>query len=83
MRERRKVLKGRVVGNSMDKTVVVLVERLFRHRIYKKVIKATKKYKAHDEQNACHVGDLVQIVESRPLSRTKRWVVTEITQRAD
>jgi small subunit ribosomal protein S17 len=66
----------------MDKTVVVGVERLYRHRRYQKVIKDVKKYKAHDEENACQVGDLVRIVESRPLSRHKRWVVTDILEKA-
>jgi small subunit ribosomal protein S17 len=82
MRERKKSLVGRVVGDKMDKTAVVLVERLYRHRLYQKVVKATKKYKAHDEENVCRIGDLVRIVESRPLSRQKRWVVTEILEKA-
>ncbi|MBC7248787.1 MAG: 30S ribosomal protein S17 [Anaerolineae bacterium] len=80
MRERRKRLIGRVVSNKMDKTVVVKVERLQRHRLYKKVMRRSKKYKAHDEHNTCKVGDLVRIVESRPLSREKRWVVEEILE---
>ncbi|MCD6555084.1 MAG: 30S ribosomal protein S17 [Anaerolineae bacterium] len=80
MRERRRRLTGRVVSNKMDKTVVVKVERLQRHRIYKKVVRKSKKYKAHDEHNKCQVGDLVRIVESRPLSREKRWVVEEILE---
>ncbi len=80
MEERRKRLTGRVVSNKMDKTVVVKVERLQRHRVYKKVIRKSKKYKAHDERNTCQVGDLVRIVESRPLSREKRWVVEEILE---
>jgi small subunit ribosomal protein S17 len=66
----------------MDKTVVVRVDRLYRHRLYKKVIKATKKYKAHDQENECRVGDIVEIVESRPISRDKRWVVREIVEKA-
>jgi small subunit ribosomal protein S17 len=70
------------MSDKMEKTVVVGVERLYRHRTYKKVIKAVKKYKAHDEENACRIGDLVQIVESRPLSRHKRWVVEEILEKA-
>lgn len=81
MQSRRRRLEGRVVSNKMDKTVVVQVERLARHPMYKKVIKATKKYKAHDENNQCREGDLVRIVESRPLSRTKRWVVEAILER--
>ena len=82
MREGRKSLEGRVVSDKMDKTVVVRVERLYRHRLYKKVVKGTKKYMAHDEDNSCGIGDLVRIVESRPLSRKKRWVVSEILENA-
>lgn len=82
MYQGRKTLEGQVVSDKMDKTVVVVVERLHRHSRYKKVVRAVKKYKAHDEENACHVGDLVRIVESRPLSREKRWVVQEILKRA-
>jgi len=67
----------------MDKTVVVKVERLARHPRYGKVLRRVKKYKAHDESNACHVGDEVRIVESRPLSREKRWVVEKILKRAE
>ena len=78
MSERRKRLVGRVVSDKMDKTVVVEVESLHRHPLYGKVVRKTKKYKAHDEDNACRVGDVVRIVESRPLSREKRWVVEEI-----
>lgn len=80
MRERRKRLTGHVVSDKMDKTVVVEVERLQRHRVYRKVMRRSKKYKAHDEHNACKLGDLVQIVESRPLSREKRWVVEDILE---
>jgi small subunit ribosomal protein S17 len=65
----------------MDKTVVVRVERTVRHPRYGKVLRRRKKYKAHDDANACHVGDLVRIVESRPLSREKRWAVEEIVRR--
>jgi small subunit ribosomal protein S17 len=82
MQGQRKTLEGRVVSDKMDKTVVVSVDRLYRHRRYKKVVRDVKKYKAHDEENACHVGDLVRIVESRPISRQKRWVVQEILERA-
>jgi small subunit ribosomal protein S17 len=82
MRERRKVLVGRVLSNRMDKTVVVQVERKKRHRLYGKVISMRKKYKAHDAENECQVGDLVKMIESRPLSREKRWLVTEILNRA-
>jgi small subunit ribosomal protein S17 len=83
MKGQKKHLTGRVVSDKMDKTVVVRVERLYRHRLYEKVVKATKKYKAHDEENACRVGDLVRIVEFRPLSRTKRWTVEAILERAE
>ncbi len=82
MKGRRRRLVGRVVSDKMDKTVVVRVERMHRHPLYKKVVKKSKKYKAHDEGNECRVGDLVRIVESRPLSREKRWVVEEILERA-
>ncbi|TEU17060.1 MAG: 30S ribosomal protein S17 [Anaerolineales bacterium] len=83
MRERRKRLVGSVVSDKMDKTVVVKVERLQRHRLYGKVMKKSKKFKAHDAYNSCQVGDMVRIVESRPLSKEKRWVVEEIVKRAD
>jgi len=82
MREQRRILVGRVLSNRMDKTVVVQVERRRRHRLYGKVIAMRKKYKAHDAENTCQIGDLVKMVESRPLSREKRWVVTEILERA-
>jgi small subunit ribosomal protein S17 len=82
VREKRKILVGRVVSNKMDKTVVVSVESLKRHPLYGKVIRRRKRYKAHDEHNACQVGDLVRMIESRPLSKEKRWVVTEILERA-
>jgi len=73
---------GRVTSNKMDKTVVVVVERLKRHPLYKKVIRVRKKFKAHDADNACQIGDMVRIVESRPLSKEKRWVVEEILESA-
>lgn len=82
MRERKKVLVGRVLSNRMDKTAVVVVERKQRHRLYGKVITMRKKYKAHDAENSCQIGDMVKMIESRPLSREKRWVVTEILERA-
>ena len=78
----RKVLSGRVVGTKMQKTTVVEVERAARHRLYKKVIRSSKKYLAHDEEEACKEGDWVRIEESRPLSRRKRWRVIEIVRRA-
>src|SRR6266540_4727557 len=73
---------GRVVSDKMDKTIVVSVERLARHRLYKRVIRLTTKFKAHDEANEAHVGDTVLIEESRPLSATKRWRLVEVVQRA-
>jgi small subunit ribosomal protein S17 len=79
---KRKRLVGRVVSDKMDKTVVVRVERLKRHPRYGKVLRRRKKYKAHDEGGLCRVGDVVRIVESRPLSREKRWAVEEIVKRA-
>lgn len=83
MKGQRKRLIGRVTSDKMDKTVVVTVERLQRHRLYGKVLKRTKKYMAHDEENACRIGDLVRIVESSPLSCRKRWVVEEIVETGD
>jgi small subunit ribosomal protein S17 len=80
VRGQRRSMVGKVVSNKMDKTVVVLVERLSRHRLYKKVVRSRKKFKAHDAENACQVGDVVRISESRPLSKEKRWVVEEIVR---
>jgi small subunit ribosomal protein S17 len=79
---KRKTKVGRVVSDKMDKTIVVSVERLSRHRLYKRVIRLTTRFKAHDERNEAHVGDTVRIEESRPLSATKRWRLVEILQRA-
>jgi small subunit ribosomal protein S17 len=78
----RKEKVGRVVSDKMDKTIVVSVGRLSRHPVYKRVIRLTTKFKAHDEENEAHVGDVVRIQESRPLSATKRWRLVEIVQRA-
>ncbi|WP_423222583.1 30S ribosomal protein S17 [Candidatus Amarolinea aalborgensis] len=83
MREQRKTLVGRVASNKMDKTVVVTVERVRRHALYGKVIKITRRFMAHDESNACQIGDMVRILESQPLSRHKRWVVAEILNRSN
>jgi small subunit ribosomal protein S17 len=83
MQEQRKRLVGQVVSNKMQKTVVVAVRRTRRHPLYGKVIRVTKRYKAHDEHNDCRVGDLVQIVEFRPLSKEKRWAVEAILHRAE
>ena len=80
---RRKVLQGTVVSTKMQKTVVVAVERIVRHRLYKKAMRRTKRYKAHDETNACMLGDVVRIVETRPLSKEKRWRVAEILARGN
>jgi small subunit ribosomal protein S17 len=74
----QKVRNGVVVSDKMDKTVVVLVERLVQHVQYKKYVKQRKKYKAHDPENRCKTGDVVTIVETRPLSREKRWLVREV-----
>ena len=79
---KRKTKVGRVVSDKMDKTIVVSVERLTRHRLYKRVIRLSTKFKAHDEDNDAHVGDTVLIEESRPLSATKRWRLIEVVQRA-
>ncbi|MCL6471727.1 MAG: 30S ribosomal protein S17 [Firmicutes bacterium] len=81
-RGRRKIRVGKVVSDAMDKTVTVAVESLVRHPLYKKAVKRTKKFKAHDEANEARVGDTVQIAETRPLSKTKRWRVVEILERA-
>ena len=82
MQTKRTVKVGRVVSDKMDKTIVVSVERLSRHRLYKRVIRLTTKFKAHDEHNEARIGDTVRIEESRPLSATKRWRLVEIVQRA-
>lgn len=82
MREQRKQLTGVVTSDKMDKTVVVEVTTTRRHQLYGKVIRRVKKYKAHDEANECRLGDTVQIIESRPISRHKRWSVVSIVDRA-
>jgi small subunit ribosomal protein S17 len=79
---KRKTKVGRVVSDKMDKTIVVSVERLARHRLYKRVIRLSTKFKAHDEGNDAHIGDTVEIEESRPLSATKRWRLVSVVQRA-
>lgn len=83
MRDQRKRMVGTVTSDKMDKTVVVAVTTVKQHLLYKKTIKLTKKYKAHDETNDCNIGDRVQIIESKPLSRHKRWSVMEILERAN
>jgi small subunit ribosomal protein S17 len=82
VRGKRKTKVGRVVSDKMDKTIVVSVERLARHRMYKRVIRLTSKFKAHDEHNEAHVGDTVRIEEARPLSATKRWRLIEVVAKA-
>ena len=82
-RGRRQTKVGRVVSTKMDKTVVVAVEETVTHRLYLRYLKKTKKFHAHDEENQCNVGDEVEIVSSRPLSKTKRWRVREIVKRAE
>ena len=79
---KRKTKVGRVVSDRMDKTIVVSVERLARHRLYKRVIRLTTKFKAHDETNDARIGDTVLIEESRPMSATKRWRLVSVVQRA-
>lgn len=79
---RRQNLVGIVVSDKMDKTVTVAVERTFMHRLYQRYVKRTSKFAAHDESNECRIGDRVQIVATRPLSKRKRWQVREILERA-
>jgi small subunit ribosomal protein S17 len=81
-RGRRKVREGYVVSDKMDKTVVVAVEDRFKHRLYGKVLRSTSRLKAHDEANSAGVGDRVRIMETRPLSATKRWRLVEILEKA-
>ena len=81
MQGKRRTKVGRVVSDKMDKTVVVSVERLRRHPVYKRVVRLSSKFKAHDAENSAHVGDTVRIEESRPLSREKRWTVVEVVTR--
>lgn len=83
MREQRKHLQGIVTSDKMDKTVVVAVTTVNRHPMYGKVMRRQKKYKAHDETNDCRVGDRVEIIETRPISREKRWSVVTILERAE
>lgn len=79
---RKVTRRGIVVSDKMDKTIVVNVERQFKHPIYKKIVKENKKYKAHDENNEANIGDKVIIKESRPLSKTKRWVLDSIIEKS-
>ena len=81
-RNQRKVRRGYVVSDKMDKTVVVTLEERYKHSLYGKVLRRSKKVKVHDERNEAHPGDLVRIMETRPLSATKRWRLVEIIERA-
>lgn len=81
-RNHRKTRIGTVVSDKMDKTVVVAIRDNVKHPLYKKIIKRTMKFKAHDENNACGIGDTVEIMETRPLSKDKRWRVTQIVTKA-
>ena len=73
---------GRVVSNKMDKTAIVMVERFVKHRLYQKYVRRRNRFAAHDENNACRIGDKVMITESRPLSRTKKWRVSVVVEKA-
>lgn len=79
----KKILQGKVVSNKMDKTVVVAVENRRPHPRYKKVMVKTRKFKAHDETNQCNIGDLVEIIEHKPISKTKRWMLNQILMKAE
>ena len=81
-RNLRKIMIGTVTSNKMDKTVVVSVEKSVRHKVYDKIVKRTYKLKAHDEENKCNIGDKVKVMETRPLSKDKRWRVVEIIEKA-
>ena len=81
-RNLRKTRVGKVVSDKMDKTIVVAIEDHVKHPIYKKIVKRTYKLKAHDEENTCNVGDTVKVMETRPLSKDKRWRLVEIVERA-
>ena len=81
-RNLRKVRTGKVTSNKMDKTVVVAIEEHVKHPRYKKIVKRTYKLKAHDENNECNIGDTVKVMETRPLSKDKRWRLVEIIERA-
>ena len=80
---KRKSFIGRVISDKMDKTVVLAVTRRIAHSRYNKVVKRTTKYKAHDEKNECKVGDVVRVIETRPISKDKRWKVLEIVEKAN
>lgn len=82
-RNKRRVIVGDVVSDKMDKTIVVNVVRYVSHPLYNKKVKTSKKYKAHDEENTCGIGDRVRIMETRPLSKDKRWRLVEVISRAE
>ena len=81
-RNLRKTRTGKVTGNKMDKTIVVAIENHVKHPLYNKIVKKTYKLKAHDENNECNIGDTVKVMETRPLSKDKRWRLVEIVERA-
>ena len=81
-RNLRKTRVGKVVSNKMDKTIVVAVADNVKHPLYKKIVKRTKKFKAHDEQNICNIGDRVEIMETRPISKDKRWRLVSVIEKA-
>jgi small subunit ribosomal protein S17 len=81
-RTKRKIFMGKVSSNRMDKTITVVVERKIKHPLYGKYVKKTSKFMAHDEENACAIGDKVRIVETRPLSKRKRWRLLEVVEKA-
>ena len=81
-RNLRKTRVGKVVSDKMDKTIVVAIENHVKHPLYKKIVKRTYKLKAHDEKNECNIGDTVKVMETRPLSKDKRWRLVEIVERA-
>ena len=81
-RNRRKVRVGKVLTDGMDKTVTVVIDRLVKHPVYGRYVKRKKKFAVHDEENQCHVGDTIRFMETRPLSKTKRWRLVDIVERA-
>lgn len=81
-RNLRKTRVGKVTSNKMDKTIVVAIEDHVKHPLYKKIVKRTYKLKAHDEENACNIGDTVKVMETRPISKDKRWRLVEVVERA-
>ncbi len=82
-RNLRKTLTGVVVSDKMDKTIVVAIQQQYQHKLYKKIVRKTYKLKAHDEKNEAHVGDTVKVMETKPLSKEKRWRLVEIVKRAE